>query len=56
LYQVKIAAKLLAGWLSISDFWVSEAGFWAGIRMSVSAASDDCDPPISLTVVEAKGK
>jgi GT2 family glycosyltransferase len=56
LYQLKIAAKLLTGWLSVADFRVSESGFWEGIRMSVSGARDDCDRPISRTVVAAKGK
>jgi GT2 family glycosyltransferase len=55
LYQLKIAAKLLTGWLSVGDFRVSEAGFWEGIRMCLGG-SDDCDRPISRTVVAAKGK
>jgi GT2 family glycosyltransferase len=38
LYQLKIAAKLLTGQLSRESFLISQAGFWEGVRISLSPA------------------
>jgi len=54
LYQLKIAAKFLAGQLSVEGFRVSQAGFWEGIRMSLSRSPDDGDRLISRDVAAAK--
>jgi GT2 family glycosyltransferase len=51
LYQLKIAAKLVSGRLSVKGFRVSQVGFWEGVRMSVSQLGDDGDRLASRDVV-----
>jgi GT2 family glycosyltransferase len=57
LYQLKIAAKFLAGRSSLKGFGISQAGFWEGFRMALSLPSSGAeDRPVSGKALTAKGK